>query len=175
MSTAGKVLVILIMLVAIGSLILAGGVAQLNHNANQRLEQLSAELEKTQAAIASTRQDIVKYRDETSETQEKIDREVAALQSQLTDLERTRSQVSDTLSRLQYDLGTVNGTIAAARDSLQARVAEFDADTKAIEDLRRNVQSLRTQNGQLMARLQSLRDQFQETYHTNLKMVEKRR
>ena len=36
MSTAGKVLVVLVMLTAIVCLILAGGVAQLNRNGNQR-------------------------------------------------------------------------------------------------------------------------------------------
>ena len=175
MSTAGKVLVVLIMLTAIGCLILAGGVAQLNANANQKLQQLTADLEKTQADIESTKKDIVKYRDETSETQERIDREIAALQSQQTDLERTRTQITETLSRLLYDLSVVNGTIAGAKESLQNRIAEFDADQKAMADLRRDVQSLRENNSQLMARLQSLRDQFQDTYHKNLQMVEPRR
>jgi cell division protein ZapA len=171
MSTAGKVLVVLIMLTAIGCLILAGGVAQLNFNANQKLQQLSTELEKTQADIESTKREITEHRDQTTITQEKIDREIAALESRQTDLERTRSQIIDTLSRLQYDLNVVNGTIAAAKDSLQNRVNEFNADEKAMADLRRDVQSLRSNNEQLMARLQSLRTQFQDTYHKNLEMI----
>jgi chromosome segregation ATPase len=175
MSTAGKVLVVLIMLTAIGCLVLAGGVAQLNYNANQKLEQLTAELEKTQTAIEATKLDIASYRDQTTVAQETIDRDIAALRSQQTDLERTRSQISDTLSRLQYDLSTVNGTIAAGKDSLQNRITEFDADQKALADLRRDVQSLRSNNTQLMGRLQSLRDQFQKTQRDNLDMIGKRR
>ena len=42
-------------------------------------------------------------------------------------------------------------------------------------DLRRDVQSLRSNNTQLMDRLQSLRDQFQDTYHKNVGMLGKRR
>lgn len=175
MSTAGKVLVVLIMLVAIGCMLLGGGVAQLNHNANERLEKLSEDLEKTQASLETTKKDIINYRDQTTIAQEKIDREIAALQAQQADLERTRTQVSDTLSRLQYDLSTVNGTIAAAKESLRIRVAEFDADTKAMEDLRRGVQALRADNAQLMARLASLRKQFQDTHHKNLETVSHRR
>jgi chromosome segregation ATPase len=175
MSTAGKVLVVLIMLTAIACLILAGGVAQVNFNANQKLQQLTLELEKTQAAIESTKLDIVNYRDQTTITQEKIDREIAALQSQQTDLERTRTQISDTLSRLQYDLGIVNSTIAAAKDSLQNRVTEFDSEQKALADLRRDVQSLRSNNTQLVGRLQSLRDQFRETHRKNSEWIGKRR
>jgi chromosome segregation ATPase len=175
MSTAGKVLVVLIMLTAIGCLILAGGVAQLNTNANQKLQQLTADLEKTQAAIETTRQDIKSHRDQTTIAQEKIDREITALRSQQTDLERSRSQISDTLSRLQYDLGTVNATIAAARESLQNRVTEFDNEQTAMAELRRHVQSLQAHNSELMGRLKSLRDQFRDTHHKNLEMLGKPR
>ena len=54
------------MLTAVVCLILAGGVAQLNCNANQRLRQLAVELEKTQAAIETAKLDIVGYRDQTT-------------------------------------------------------------------------------------------------------------
>lgn len=175
MSTAGKVLVVLIMLTAIGCLILAGGVAQLNANANQRLQKLAADLEKTQADLETTKQDIASYRDQTTVAQEKIDREIAALRSQQTDLERTRSQISDTLSRLQYDLSTVNATIAAARESLQNRVTEFDAETTAMADLRRHVQSLKATNEELVGRLTTLRKTFKETHQKNIGMLGKPR
>ena len=175
MSTAGKVLVVLIMLVAIGCLILAGGVGQLNYNANQKLQQLTVEVEKTQKDLEETRLDIMKYRDETSVTQEKIDREVAALLSQQTDLERTRSQITDMLNRAQYDLSVVKGTIADAQDSLQARITELDAETKAMADLRRNVQLLKERNAQSMNRLESLRKQFQKTHQANVEMLGKPR
>jgi chromosome segregation ATPase len=175
MSTAGKVLIVLITLTAIGCLLLAGGIAQLNYNANQKLDQLATEVEKTRADIESTKLDIANYRDQTTLVQEKIDRDVAALQSQQTDLERTRTQISDTLSRLQYDLNTVNGTIAGAKDSLQNRINEFDADTKALADLRKDVQSLRSSNSELMGRLQSLRGRFQDTHRKNLETLGKPR
>ncbi len=168
MSTAGKVLAVLIMLASIVCLILAGGVAQLNYNANQRLQSLADEVAKAQAAIETARREIAETRDQTTIAQEKIDREITTLRTQQTDLERTRSQVVDTLERLKYDLGTVNATIAGARTSLEKRNAEFDAEQKAMEERRRDVQNLKTHNAELMARLDSLRDQFQKTYHDNL-------
>lgn len=175
MSTAGKVLVVLVMLVSIACLILAGGVAQLHYNANQRLEKLESDIGKAQASIATTRGEIVQYRDQTSEAQEKIDREIAALRSQQNDLERSRSQIVNTLARLQFDLKTVDDTIAAARESVQVRIAEFDADTAAMADLRRHVEGLKASNSELMGRLQSLRDQFQKSYHDSLDRLGKRR
>ncbi len=175
MSTAGKVLVVLVMLVSIGCLILAGGVAQLHYNANQRLQKLDSDLEKAQAGIDTTRLEIAQTRDLTNIMQENLDREIAALRSQQTDLERTRSQVTDMLARLQADLKTVNDTIASARESHQVRIAEFNADTGAMDDLRRRVNELKATNSEMTGRLQSLRDQFQKSYHDSLQRIGSRR
>ena len=61
------------------------------------------------------------------------------------------------------------------RTSIQNRTAEFDAEEKALADLRGRVQSLKANNSQLMGRLQSLRQQFQDTHHKNVGMVGKAR
>jgi chromosome segregation ATPase len=173
MSTAGKVLVVLVMLASIACLMLAGGVAQLNRNANERLQQLSNDLAKAQEGIAAAKREAMLLRDETSQTQERVDREIAALRARQTDLERSRAQIVDNLARLQYDLGTVNATIEGARTSIQNRNAEFEADEKALADLRGRVRSLKENNAQLMGRLQSLRQQFQDTYHKNVEIIGK--
>jgi chromosome segregation ATPase len=173
MSTAGKVLVVLVMLASIGCLMLAGGVAQLNFNANERLQKLSDELAKAQEGILAAKREAMELRDQTSETQEQIDRDVTALRARQTDLERSGSQIVDTLARLQYDLRTVNETIEGARTSIQKRTAEFEAEEKELADLRTRVQSLKTNNVESMAQLQSLRQQFQDTYQKNVDIISK--
>ncbi len=175
MSTAGKILVILVMLASIVCLMLAGGVAQLNANANKRLQELSTQLAKAQEDIEAAKREAMAQRDQATVTQEKIDRDVTTLRARQTDLERSRTQIVDTLARLQYDLSTVNATIEGAKNSFQNRNAEFEADEKELADLRGRVQSLKANNAQLMARLQTLRDQFQDTYHKNLDMMGKRK
>ena len=79
------------------------------------------------------------------------------------------------LARVTYEKGTVDSTIEGAKTSIQTRSAEFDAEEKAMADLRRDVQSLKANNNQLMGRLQSLRDQFQKSYHNNVEMLGKAR
>lgn len=175
MSTAGKVLVVLVMLASVACLMLAGGIAQLNANANKRLQELSTQLAKAQEDIGAARREAMALRDETTETQEKIDREVTTLRARQSDLERTRTQILDHLARLRYDLGTVNATIDGARTSLQNRNAEFEADEKELADLRGRVQSLKANNTQLMGTLETLRTRFQDTYHKNVDMVGKAR
>jgi chromosome segregation ATPase len=175
MSTAGKVLVVLVMLASVGCLMLAGGIAQLNTNANKRLQELSNQLAKAREDIDANRREAMTLRDETSGMQERIDREIAALRARQTDLERTRTQITNDLARLQFDLGTVNDTIQLAKTSIENRTAEFEADEREMGELRGRVQALKQTDAQLMGRLQSLRQQFQDTYHKNLEMKGKSR
>ncbi len=92
----------------------------------------------------------------------------------MADLEDAHSQISESLSRLRYQLATVDETIKTAQTALQNQNKDYQDEEKAIDNLRTEVQGLKTDNTQLMARLQSLRENFQDTYHLNLGMVNKR-
>jgi chromosome segregation ATPase len=175
MSTAGKVLVVLVMLSALSWLVLASGAARLNTNWNEQLQKLANDLEKAKAGLEETKHEIAGLHDQTSSAQEDFDRQVAVLRSRQTDLERDRSQIVEGLTRAQYQLATVEETIKGARTALEHRTEEHQAEEKAMTDLRSEVQGLKAENSQLMNRLQTLRDQFQSTYHTNLEMVRQRR
>jgi chromosome segregation ATPase len=174
MSTAGKVLVVFVMLSALLWMILAGGVAQLNRNGNAALKKLADDLEKVDAELTTAKHEILDLRDQTALTQETIDREVSVLRARQADLEDAHSQISESLSRLRYQLATVDETTKTAQTSLENRNKEHRDEEKAIDDLRTEVRSLKTDNTQLMARLQSLRDKFQETYGSNIKMLNQR-
>jgi len=173
MSTAGKVLVVFVMLASLVWVILAAGVAQLNKNGNEALQKLADELADVETKLDEARHQIVALKDETSSTQEQIDRELTGLRARQTDLEEARSNVVETLTRLQYQLATVEDTIKAARATLEHHNKEHQAEEKAMADLRTEVQDLKSENGQHMARLKTLRDQFQKTYHTNLEILSK--
>lgn len=173
MSTAGKVLAVLIMLMGVVCLILAGGVARLNQNANQKLEALAADLVKAQENLDSARREIVGLRDQTTLVQEKIDRDLSLLRVRQNDLERTRSQVVATLERVKYDLGTVSFEFESAKTALENRNAEFEAEEKATDELRKKVQVLKATTTEQMNRLKSLREQFQNSYHQSLQMLGK--
>jgi chromosome segregation ATPase len=171
MSTAGKVLVVLVMLAAMAWLVLIGGVARLNRNGNEALQKLADELEKIQTGLQESQQEIRALHDQTTVAQEQLDRDLHALAARQADLEAARSQIVETLTRVQYQLAIVEDTIKGARTSLEHRIAEHQAEEKAVADLRSEVRDHKTETGQLMARLQTLRDQFQTTYHTNLELL----
>ncbi len=175
MSTAGKVLVVFIMLASIVCMMLASAVVQINFAGNRQLDQIAKDLAKTQEDLEATRLETIQVRDKTILVQEKIDRDLTALRAQQADLVRSRSQIVDMLERLKYDLDAENRKIELARAALQTRNNEFDADEKALDDLRKQVQGLKTSTAQQTERLQSLRGDFQKNHRGSREMLGKAR
>jgi chromosome segregation ATPase len=97
------------------------------------------------------------------------------LRAQQSDLEDSRSDIVESLTRLQYQLATAEETIKGARTSVEQRNAEFKAEEQSLADLRKGVQTTKTENEQLLARLQTLRDQFQNAYHSNRELLGKKK
>ncbi len=63
MSTAGKVLVVLVMLTSLVWMVLSAGVSQLNTNGNTRLHDLTEQIAKLQADFTQTQDEIASLRD----------------------------------------------------------------------------------------------------------------
>jgi uncharacterized phage infection (PIP) family protein YhgE len=173
MSTAGKVLVVLVTLTTLVWMILASGVGQLNRNGNNRLHELNVQLAKAQDDLKQTQNDIVAFRDETSSIQEKVDRDIILLEARLADVQKVRSQIIDGLERLKYQLATVTEAIKGAQTALEHRNTERQAEEKALADTKAEVQSLMAESSQLANRLSDLRQTFRTTYKANVEMVGK--
>jgi chromosome segregation ATPase len=175
MSTAGKVLVVLVTLTTLVWMILASGVSQLNRNGNNVLHELEVQLEKAQVDLKQTKADIVATRDETASVQAKIDRDITMLGARLADVQKLRSTIIDGLERLKYQLGTVEEAIKGAQTALEHRNAERQAEEKALADARAEVRVLMAESNQLASRLQNLRQTFQTTYRANVEALGKSR
>jgi chromosome segregation ATPase len=175
MSTAGKVLVVLVTLTTLVWMILASGVDQLNHNGNNAVHELNVQLEKAQADLKQTQNDIAAFRDETSSIQEKVDRNITMLGARLAEVQKVRSQVIDGLARIQYQLSTVQDAIKGAQTDLEHRTVERQAEEKALADVKAEVQSRMAESSELADRLNTLRQTFQTTYKVNVEMLGKSR
>jgi chromosome segregation ATPase len=171
MSTAGKVLIVLVILASLGWMALTAGIAQLNKNGNQRLEDLAKNLEKAQADLREAKLQTLSLRASTAVTQEKVDREIELLRARLSALEKAHSQIVENLTRTEYQLAEVEETIKGAQASLENRTAERRDEEQALADLRKEVKELEAEDGRLLAQLQTLRQRFDSTYHSNLEML----
>jgi len=171
MSTAGKVLVVLILLTSLVWMLLTAGVAQLNRNGNQALIVLTEKVAKLQDDVKKTQDKIVRVKDQTHVLQEKMDRELAVINARQNDVQRLASNVSENLSRVRYELATVQQTVQNAEQDRTERAAEVVADQKALDAARDEVKSLKATDEQLRARLASLRNEFKKTLNRNVDIL----
>jgi len=168
MSTAGKVLSVLVMLVLVVWVVLAAGVARLNTNGNKALHDLIEEVDKLRAEVDQTQVDVAGLRDQTSTIQEKVHRDLTVLRDRQVGLQKSHSQIVESLARYTYQLGTVEESVKSAEALLQHRIGERDAEQKAVADTRSEVRTLMADSSQLMNRLDTLRKTFQKTYQANV-------
>ncbi len=173
MSTAGKVLSVLVMLVLVVWIILAAGVARLNTNGNKALHDLIEEVDKLRVQVDQTQVEVAGLRDQTSIIQEKVDHDLTVLRDRQIELEKSRSQIVESLERNKYQLSTVEETVKNAQALLQHRIAERDADQKAVADTRTELRTLVADTSELMNRLDTLRKTFQKSYNANVENLGK--
>jgi chromosome segregation ATPase len=167
MSTAGKVLSVLVTLATLAWMILAAGVAQLQNNYSKALHDLEAQYEQLGSELEQTRNEVASLKDQTSTLQEKTDTELTVLRERVVDLEKERSRIVESLTRWQYQLAMLEETIAGAR----ATHEELKAEDKALADSKAEVQTLMADTSQLMDRLKKLRETFQSTQQANRELV----
>ena len=171
MSTAGKLLVVLILLTSLGWMLLTAGVDQLNRNGNQALIVLTEKVAKLQDDVKKTQDKIVQVKDQTHVLQEKMDRELAVINARQNDVQRLASNVSENISRVRYELATVQQTVQNAEQDRTERAAEVVADQKALDAARNEVKSLKATDEQLRERLTSLRNEFKKTLNRNVDIL----
>jgi chromosome segregation ATPase len=173
MSTAGKVLIVLVLLTSLVWLVLASGVAQLNTNGNTRLHELTVQIDKLQTDFKQTQDEIVAVRDQTSTIQENVDRQITVLRARQSDLEKARSKIIEYMTRVQYQLATVKDTIEKAKTTLQHRIEEQASEQQALVQAKSEVEDLKAKNGELLSQLSTLRQNFETVYRSNIESLGK--
>lgn len=171
MSTAGKILVVLILLASLIWVVLTAGVAQLNRNGNQTLINLTKKVAELEEQVVTTQFDISRTKDQTTVLQEQMDTKLAVINARQNDVQRTASSIREILSRIQYELETVQATVQAAEQERKERAVEKEAETQALAQAREEVKVLQAKDQELRDQLRGLRDQFKTTYDTNRKAV----
>ena len=175
MSTAGKVLSVVVMLMSLVWMILSAGVSQLNTNGNHKLHDLAEQVEKLQDDVEKAHDDVVALKRSAGSVQEQLDHEITVLHARQSDHEKDRSQIQESLARWQYQLATVQETIDRAKTALQHRNDEHQTGEQVLAKSKSDVKELMDRSGELMAQLVGLRNEFQSTYHANVESLGKTR
>jgi chromosome segregation ATPase len=171
MSTAGKVLVVLIMLSSLVWMLLTAGVDQLNRNGNQALIMLTERVAKLQDEVKNTQEEVVRAKDQLHVFQEQMDRELAVLNARQNDVQRLASNVSENLSWIHYELVTIQQTAQNAKQDKTERAKEVVDEQKALDAARAEFRELKAKDGQLRQRLASLREEFKKTRNWSVEIL----
>jgi chromosome segregation ATPase len=172
MSTAGKVLCVLIMLASLAWLVLMSGVDQLNRNANQALNALTEKVAKLEEDVKNSQDEIGQVKNQTSLIQEQVDRELTVIGARQNDVQRLASNVAEILSRVRYELTTVQQTVQEAEQDKKQRTDELAAERLALEAARNEVKALQAVDAQYRERLQQLRTEFKNVFNSSLGILQ---
>ncbi len=173
MSTAGKVLISLIMVMALVWIAATAGVDQLNRNGNSQLIKLREQIADLSEKVKKTQHDIVETKDLITLQQEKTDREITRLRSNQLEVERSRSQTTEILEQVKIELANLQDTLKNANLADQRRTAEGEEEKKNIQVLQTELTGLKATNKQMIDRIVELREKFRVAYRANLDSVSK--
>ena len=173
MSTTGKVLSVLAVLLALVWTVLTSAVAELNRNGTKAFEDLQGKYSKIAEDLKVAEHDFQTFQDKINEEQIETDNDLAVLRGQQAELEKARSQVLEITSRLNLDLELLAVTIKQATVDRDFRATEKVAEIKAKADAEAEVEKLKSENADSLARLTELRETFKSALEANKSMVEK--
>jgi len=172
MSTAGKVLVVLSVLMMAVWVVLVAAVAQLNTNANQTLAKLQADVGKLQADVDQAEQNALDLRERINVEQVAKERSLYLVRTRLAKAEATITGSQADLSQLKIQIDNYTKALASAREDLNLRNREKADLEKAKADEESTVNRIKGENAELLGRLTQLRADFQETLRKNTSEVQ---
>lgn len=173
MSTAGKVLVVLVLLIVPVWILLASAVAQLNAEWGQELEKQRTEVARLEQAVTKNQRDIQALTDQISLEQDTLAEHRTLLTAQLADVERTKAETVAIQAAIKVQLDVLNSAIKNAEVARQQRSAEKQSETEGKAKAEKEVADLKGQNAELMDHLTQLRNDFKSILESNKTLVDR--
>jgi len=173
MSTAGKVLVVLVMLVVPIWVTLVSAVAETNKTWGEQVQKLEGQVKKLQEDVKAARQDLVATKDQISRDQVAMAERIAMLRSRKVDVEKRLSETIEIATRLKLRLKATQDEIKQAEATRDLRAAEKTAEIAAKAAAEAEVEQLKQEHVTLVGELKQLRDQFKSTVDSNRKIVKR--
>ncbi len=173
MSTAGKVLSVLIVLVTVAWVFLTAAVSQLNHNGTKAVDALKVQVAKLETDLTRATRDLDKAKDDWHLDQAVTQKRLTVLQARQSDIEKARSAVQEIATRVTLQLAdaeTIAKTSAADRDQ---RIVEKKAEIEDLAKTRAEVERRKTERTDLVGRLTELRKKFQTTLDENRRLTQR--
>src|SRR5690242_19451225 len=111
MSTTGKVLTVLVMLVAAVWVLLSAAVTELNRNGTKAVAELKKKVADLEVSVAKSARDIDVLLEQTHQEQLVTQNDMTTLQARISDLEKARTNWVETASRVKLQLADAESLV----------------------------------------------------------------
>ena len=175
MSTAGKVLTVLILLASAGWVFLMAQVAEITRNQGKREVALEAQIDQAQADASKAVADVAALKRQIENAQVESANVQTTLRSEISNIRKFEAFTVETLDRYNNRLATLQIEIDLAEKRQRDRAAEEVATKKLRTETRARMETLIEGNDKLLDRLASLRSELEQTMEANRAIVERAR
>ncbi len=172
MSTAGKVLTVLVALVAVVWIVLTAAVAQLNRNGAKALEDVRASIVKLEAEVKTADETLQKIKDEWNHDQYLTQMKLTELDARQSNVQKAWSEQKETLARVTIQLADAEATQTSADENKARRLADKQAEQKALELVQADVETRKADRTERVNELTELRDKFKAKLDENRSLVQ---
>jgi len=173
MSTAGKVLIVLVLLLVPVWIVLASAVAQLNTEWSQAVKQAADRVAQLEKDVLKNEEDIRAWNDKIGLEQEALGQTQTVLLAQIANVERTKAETVAIQADVKVRLERLQAAVKNAERARDLRLAEKESETKGKASAEMLVGELSGQNAELMEQLTQLRNDFKSTLESNQVLVDR--
>jgi chromosome segregation ATPase len=175
MSTAGKVLVGVVILALVGWIVLFSLVYELNTNWGQELDRLASQIEKLEKDNEAQTAALETALADLSREQLQRDTDVEVLRGLLSDAEKLAAQNQEAAERVRLQLSGLESALREASDRVQHRVEQKEQTQQELAEAEATVKTLQDQVKTQLETLSGLRQSFLETMEENRTLLERLR
>jgi chromosome segregation ATPase len=171
MSTAGKVLVILVALTLLPWIWLYSKVYELNAGYGAEIQKVSRQIDDLEKGVLAGGTELHARIAEVRLEQSAHDDALAVLRTRVGDVEKLEAESREEAERINLQLATVQEATEGANATVASREREKADTTKAIADTEQRVKSLQAEVRDRLDRLTEMRQAFLQTMEQNRQML----
>lgn len=171
MSTAGKVLVVLFLLVLPVWIILVSAVASLNTEWTQVLAKLEKQVVDLEPQVVANQAKILQLQDQITLAQKSAADEQTLLRARIAEVERAKAEVVQIRTAVANQVDLLHSAVQAAQNASSKRKDERDSETAAKAAAIASVNKLDDENTKLLDELLNLRKEFKQLLEQNRQLV----
>lgn len=172
MSTAGKVLSVIVILAIVGWIFLFSMITDLNKNWGAQIVKLTKDVEKLEADLPKATEALDTALADATREQVRVNDTLTVFRARLSDLETLDTESRESLDRIKYQLASAQASVKSAKNDLEFRKSEVAQTEKDLATERAKVETLKTAVAGLMSELSDLRNTFISLLAKNKEMLE---